>query len=730
MSTRPALRALADRVGVLSEYRDYQGGRRETSDQARVALLAAMGIDASSEAAARAALERWDQATAKRLAPPVLVGRVSDPATRRLRLSLPIGAAQRPLDYELRVEEESGREHLLTGRLQPKGRKPMRPAGTQGRRRHRPAEAESRAQLTLPVPSEPGYHRLALSLSDGQQAEMPWIVCPDSCLPISQVIDEPRRFGIWTHLYTLRSRQNWGVGDLSDLDALVRWTAQVGGCFVGLNPLHALRNQAEHISPYSPVSRLYRNPLYLDVTAVPELGHAPEARRLIESERYRQALAELRRSQRVDYQRVMELKRPVLQALHRSFAAQHRDRDSARGRAYAEFLERQGRPLTDFASFWALADHLGSHNHHMWPDPYRDPTHPDVERFRADHFERVDYYRYLQFELDRQLTQAARAAELSIGLYGDLAIGTSPEGSDPWAFPGLFLDGVYIGAPPDEHSDLGQEWGLPPVDPRALRADGYRYWILLLRNALDHMGALRIDHVMGLFRQYWVPAGRPATEGAYMRFPAHDLLAILALESRRSGAVIIGEDLGTVPRGLPARLARWNILSSRVLYFERSRRGTFRPARQYSPRALVTANTHDHPPLAGYWAGRDLELRYQTGILDGEHALEQARQERQAARRALLRRLAAEGCLPTPEPPATAAELSAAVHAFLSRTPSPVLGIWLDDLTGEVEPVNVPGTGLDQHPNWSRRSSLAMEQLRRDPQVARTLQAVSERAGP
>ncbi len=716
MADRPALRALAEKQGILPSYLDNEGVTRWTSDESRVAILAAMGIDASSEATAALALEAAEERSAHRPLDSVVVQQARRAGSAWLNFRPPRSLGGTKLDYRLELQVESGQIHVAEGRA-------------------RLPREHAQAVVRLPVEPGPGYHRLRLELGSGTAATTHYsslIVCPSSCLSAREILNGQRRFGIWTHLYSARGTDDWGVGDMGVLRSLVDWAGENHAAFVGLNPLHALNNRGADISPYSPLSRLYRNIIYIDIEQVPELADCAEARSLIASPDFQRELAALRERRHVDYESVMALKSSVLRLLHRAFVDRHRDRNTERGQAYAEFVERRGESLTDFATFVVLADHLNSAHGpdwRLWPAPYRSPHTAEVETFRQSHSEQVDMQRYLQFELDRQIASVASASALPIGLYGDLAIGTAPSGSDPWMFPDLFLSGATVGAPPDDYSLEGQDWALPPVDPVKLRAEAYRYWIVLLRNALEHMGALRIDHVMGLFRQYWIPAGRPATEGAYVRFPAADLLAILALESRRHRSLIIGEDLGTVPRGLPAVLKRWGILSSRVLYFEKYDRGDYRPSRRYSRRALVSANTHDHPPLVGFWQGRDLELRDQVGNLGEGCRLADAMQERERERRALVTRLRRERCLTGPIPAAPYPQLCKSVYAMLARTPAPLVGVWLDDLAGEADPVNLPGIDIDRYPGWSRRLTSSIEELRRDASVEEVLSGVRKRAG-
>jgi len=706
MHEQSPLRDLADRAGIVPSYVDQTGTEtRATSDETRAAILQAMGIDASTPEAARRALEEMRARDGARVVAPVRVVRRGDPDAARVELRAPGDAAG---DAEWSVE------------LVPERGEPRRLAGTA-----RPGRNGTVAVELGELPPE-GYHRLRVSVRAGgveRGGEQALVVVPDACPAVVEVAGRERVFGVIANLYTVRGARNWGVGDLSDLGALLEWTAEVGGAFVGVNPLHALRNAGADVSPYSPVSRLFRNPIYLDVEAVPELAESGEARRMLESDALRREREALRASDRVEYERVMALKRRVLAVLHREFAARHAAATSERGRAYRDYVREQGEALEAFATFEALADELGTGSWREWPERFRDPASPAVAAFRTDRAEAVDFHRWLQWELDRQLGEAAARggrAGLAVGLYQDLAIGTSGSSADVWANPRLFLPGASIGAPPDEYSASGQNWGLPPMDPRALREDGYRYWIALVRASMRHAGALRIDHAVGLFRQFWIPEGLDGARGAYVRLPADDLLGILALEARRHGALVVGEDLGTVPEDVPPTMHARGVLSSRVFYFEREG-DAFRAAAEYEPMSLATANTHDMPSLAGFWAARDVDLKREVGLIDGDRAAAEQRRARLRERRAILERLAADGALPAAEEPASPAELRGAVHDFLCRTPAALVGFSLDDLVGEVEPVNLPGVPPDRFASWTRKLATPVEALATDPDVRAAL---------
>lgn len=709
MARRPNLRRLADLAGILPSFIDQQGTTRYTNDETREALLCAMGLDASTEASAGESLQRRIDEASKRLVEPITVSRGRAPTHIAVTLPRSWSHGAR-VEWNLSIQEESGTVH----------------------KRASYGSAPDPRALRIALPKLPlGYHRAFISLRAGGKTldgEQLLVVAPRRCPTIHQLLMGQKIFGLLANLYTVRSRMNWGVGDLRDLRRLGAWAAENGADFIGINPLHAVWNKGTDISPYSPVSRLYRNLIYLDLEAVPELASTSGVKKRLASPAMRRDIERLRASSHVDYERIFSIKRDLLEPLHQTFDKQHRDADTARGRAYRHYLQQQSEALIRFATFMALAEHFEKKGHgldwHNWPLPYRNPRSQEVSSFQKRHRRAVDFHCWVQFEIDRQLQSAAHFARtkgMRIGLYEDLAIGSSPRGSDPWMFAGLFLDNIRIGAPPDNFQPLGQNWNLPPIDPLELAEQRYEYWTRLLRNSFAHAGALRVDHVMGLFRQFWIPAGQPGSAGAYVRQPANELLGILALESARAGAMVIGEDLGTAPPGFTAVLRDWGIASTRVLYFERTKRRAFRAARAYPSNALATANTHDLATLEGFWTGRDIELKHALGLIRSNVELSAQKLERERDKVLLLRRLTGAGIVPASRRQLSGVELRRAVHTFLQKTPAALVGISLDDLIGERDPVNVPGVTNDRYPNWSRRMRMSFEQLQRNPAVRRAL---------
>lgn len=687
MAERPGLRALADELGIVASYRGHDGATRDTSDDTRIALLAAMGVDASTEKQAREILVQRREARRERTIDPVRVTRLGESQARTLPTSLGRGGR-----WRVAVELESGG--------------------------HRQAEGSSLldgASVRLPAVNETGRHRLRLFVrsSAGEvEAEQAWIVAPKTCTSVRERIGNDRAFGVLANLYSVRDGRR-PFGDLATLKRIVRWAGGTGASFVGVNPLNAIRAGDSEISPYSPITRMFRSELYLDLEAIPEVRESALAQRLLGRAR--------RDAAWIDYPAERAFRWKVLRALHTVFRRGARSGSDARRRAYMKYVRAGGARLEGFALFRVLDAHFGTdrggtEGWRSWPVEYRDPASVAVSEFARAHADEVDLHRWVQFEIDRQLAgvdRAARRSGLPLGIYQDLPIGAVPSGCEEWLLRSLFCSGASIGAPPDAFFAGGQTWGLAPIDPHAMRAGAYAYWSELLQRAFAHAGALRIDHIMGLARQYWVPQGGSAGDGAYVRMPADELFGVLAMESRRANAVVIGEDLGTVPEEIPPLLERWGVLSTKVLYFERTSSGGFRAPNSFPRRAFVSVNTHDLATLAGYQAALDVELNYRAGVLSEDRA-----REAQAARGdevESLRRWANA----TPD-----GELSPAVHSRLAAAPSALLGVSLDDLAGEREPVNLPGVPGDVYPSWRRRMGRTLAEIADDPVVEETLRSI------
>ncbi len=544
-----------------------------------------------------------------------------------------------------------------------------------------------------------------------------------------------RLWGVTVQLYGLRSRRNWGIGDFTDLAALLEFTAAAGGDLVGLNPLHALfPDDPAHISPYSPSHRGFLNVLYIDVEAVPELAECAAAQRHLASADFLARLAALRAAKLVDYPGVAAVKLAILRELF----AQFRANGGPRAAAFAAWRAEQGDALERFARFEALQAHFRRQDASVWgwpvwPAAYRDPESPAVAEFAAAHAEEVAWHAWLQWLADRQLAAcAARACQLgmAVGIYRDLAVGANPGGAEVWSNRAVFADGAHAGAPPDEINLMGQDWGLPPYVPHRLADVDFLPFRAILAANMRHAGAVRIDHVMGLMRLFWVPVDRPASEGAYVAYPFEAMLGCVTRESRRAACLVIGEDLGTVPAGFRERLVAAGAFSYHPLIFERDPDGQFRLPAEFAPQGIAAASTHDLPTLAGFWRGEDIRERARLGLFPSEALRERAAMERDWDRGRLLWALEREGLLPAgvSKDPTAMPEISpaivAAIHAYLARSRAQLFVVQAEDLTGMHEQANLPGTREHQHPNWQRRLPLPLEDWAGDARIGAILDAV------
>jgi (1->4)-alpha-D-glucan 1-alpha-D-glucosylmutase len=712
-----ALVRLAELHGIAQDYRDTQGRTQVASPITLRALLATMGIAAATEAEVEHALaahavERWRQA-----APPVVVARQGTHPTMRINFALSTDIAT----LSWRLTEEGGAAHagLLAPGLLP-----------DAMRMEVDGKTMTARQFELPLKPPLGYHRLAIAAGESVLAEILVIVTPARCYSPPSLDNSGRQWGFTLQLYALRSERNWGIGDFTDLAVTCEHSAAAGASFVGVNPLHALfPGNPAHASPYSPSSRLFLNILYLDVEAIFEFSECEEALALVRSQDFQSSLQRLRGLELVDYVGVAELKRRVLALVYAHFRDRHLGPGSARSNAFNAFCSEGGEALRCYALFEALQEHFASAGFTIagwqaWPEGFRDPSSPQVQHFAVEHAERVDYFRYLQWQAELQLgtvVRRSREAGLNLGLYADLAVSVDRAGAEVWTNQRLYAATANVGAPPDDFNLSGQDWGLPPPLPNRLEEAGYAPFVATLRANMRHASALRIDHVMGLMRLFWVPVGGKASEGAYVHYPFADLLGILALESHRRRCLVIGEDLGTVPEALHGALADAGVLSYRVLLFEQES-GAFKPPATYPARAIVTVSTHDLPTLAGWWSGRDLALRAELGLFPNEALHEQQLVDRALDRARLLLAVDHERLLPlgvSADPsllPSMTAEVACAVQAFLARTPAELLAVQLEDALGVGDQVNLPASA-DMHPNWRRKLPRATERFDRDERL-------------
>lgn len=689
------LQRLAAGAGIATAWWDIAGIRHVPGNDTLRALLASLRLPADTATAARESLARLAEEQTAAL-PPSLLAEAGEPV--ELRLGPDCGAGP----VRLLLADAQGDERTIAIAADQGVMEPQH--GVDGRL------FATRRVLLPPLPA--GRYRLRLADRD---ASSHLLVAPPRCFLPPALAAGRRAWGVAAQVYTLRRAQDdQGIGDLGCLAALAHAAAAAGAAVVGINPLHALfptdRNRA---SPYYPSDRRFLDPLLIDVTAPPiPLRHPAVAAALAAAWPLLARLAEL---PLIDYPAVWRAKLPVLEA---AFAAIGAEPECAR------FVAAGGTALRDFARFDALAEAAPEPDWHRWPAALHDPAGPTVAKVAAP--QRVAFHAFLQWVADRQLATAAGQG-LAIGLYRDLAVGAAPDGAEAWAAGGDLLSGVTVGAPPDPLGPEGQNWGLPPPDPRALRSSGFAALAELLAANMRHAGALRIDHVMGLARLFLVPAGGHPRDGTYLAYPFAEQLGHVALASRQHRCLVVGEDLGTVPDFVRAGLVRRGVLSYQVLRFAREG-GHLRPPGRLPPLAVACAATHDIATVAGWWQGADIDERVALGQLDATAAA-QERQRRSAEKAELIALLQREGLALTraADTAPLGEDLLEAVHALLVRTPCLLVLAQADDLAGETVAVNLPGTDRER-PNWRRRLRLDLAALgNRFPACFRSLDGATFR---
>lgn len=679
----PALGELADRFGISTQFYDWKGRHTQVGEQTVIAILAEFGVDASTPERARAVAQRVRDDHWRRIVQPCVVLRAGQEG--RVDVHVPAGAP-----VSLRIVGEDGNDHL--------------PWQVDNWNPDRPIDGRMIGEATFGIPGNLplGYHELIVTIgthdADGSAADGGIHTTATSTIIVTpNRVGLPRRMGasrVWGYaaqLYSVRSHHSWGLGDLTDLADLCTWSASQGAGYLLTNPLHAAEVAGRmEPSPYLPSSRLFVNPIYIRPELIAEYHDLDQYdASLIESLRTTtldddpQAL--------LDRDRTWQAKSQALELIHRV------DMSASRRMAFTAFRVARGRRLEDFAT-WCLLSELHGSDWHDWPAELHDPHGAAVARVRREHADRIDFHMWLQWIADQQLSTAQSCgtdAGMPVGLICDLAVGVNGSGADAWMLNGLFAREMNVGAPPDPFNQAGQDWGQPPMRPDVLEQMAYAPLREMVSSALRHAGGARIDHIMGLFRLWWVPRGLGPRHGAYVRYNHEAMVGVVALEAYRAGALVIGEDLGTVEPWVRDHLASRGILGTSIMWFETGPDGRPKQPQQWREHAMSSVTSHDLPPTSSYLRGDHVELRDRLGLLT--ESVDEERENARRERETWLASLRQQGVLEADEDDPE--QVTLAMHTLLTRTPSKVINATLTDAVGDPRTQNLPGTE-DEYPNW------------------------------
>ncbi|PBP38675.1 4-alpha-glucanotransferase [Pseudomonas syringae] len=676
------LERLATEAGLSVHWVDANARPQTVSPDVLRKVLEALGYPAENGEAIDASLLRLQKASHGTTAPPLLTVDVES----NLDLSQWF-APQTP--FTLHLEDGSSLDARLT------------------------------SSAELPALAPPGYQQLEIA---GQHLTI--AVAPKTCFSMAMATDtsKPHGWGLTAQLYSLRREGDGGFGDTEALEKVLRSAGERGADALGISPIHAMfANDPHRYSPYSPSSRLFLNSLYASPGAI--LGESAW-RQAIEDARVGDEMKRLETQTLIDWPAAANAKWKALHALYEGFSAGdhplHEDFNSFR-HSGGEALENHCR----FEALCAESETLNiGNNWHEWPEQFKDPRGEAVAEFAKNHSEQIGFHAFAQWLIARGLERAqvaARSSGMRVGLIADLAVGADGAGSQAWSRQDELLSALTVGAPPDILNRAGQSWGISAFSPDGLKRNGFRAFIEMLRANFAHAGGLRIDHVMGLQRLWVIPQGAPPSEGAYLNFPLDDMLRLLSLESWRHKAIVLGEDLGTVPEGLSEKLSARAILGMRVLLFEQNN-GQFKPILDWSDQALATTSTHDLPTLAGWLSELDIEWNARLGHIDEQHE-SQWREERTREYES-LRRALSQNIDSMPSGTEDPAQIIDASISYLGHTRAPLVLLPIEDALGVEEQANLPGT-IDSHPNWRRRLPGDAASLLDNPNAARRLELLS-----
>ncbi len=557
-----------------------------------------------------------------------------------------------------------------------------------------------------------GYHKIEYKYAKSKaefRFERSFIVAPKASY-IPDDFHHQKYWGIGAHLYSLKGAGHKTNGDFADFKELVELASQNGAQFVGLNPLTALYpHHPEEASPYSPSSRCFLNPIYIELPA--EKNKKPAA-------------------EWIDYKASYQERFAILKEKYENFIALSDEHEDKIG--FKKWVREDEDRLIFFGIYHVLAEYLKEYNPKNWPEEYQNPKSSETAEIAKKYAKEVTFHIWMQWIADSQLAKIAQKAkkELGIGLYGDLAVGVTAFGVESWS-QDVIVSNVSFGAPPDQFSAMGQNWAISPFNPKKLREEAFESFIHMVRKNMRYCGALRIDHIIGLRQLYWIMDGMPATEGVYVSNPYQELLGIIALESHRNQCIVIGEDLGNVPWGMRDEMEYENLLGYRVFWFETWESGLFKRPDAYSWKALASITTHDLPTIYGYWHGRDLAIRRKTGDFPSIEAQEALEKIREQEKHNLLAALKDQGLLAwdVSVENVNMQELVKALHIYVARSHSQMMMVQIDDLSFEEDPLNMPGLNQQQYPSWRRRLSHDTQEYMQSDDVRDMLWAVRQNRG-
>ncbi len=718
-SPKPAhVETLADRYGLARSYTDGVGVRRSLEPAVLTSILSSMGVPTDAKAQQRG---EPNQDSSRQLVEDVVI--------------IPESTRVPSLVMTIPVDQASLGDESISWVIQDEQQ--VKQAGSLAAQKCQILEQTVidcvpyvRLRIPLRVSLDLGYYWGTFSVRNSHrllEGRSFLIVAPRRCyIPANP----SQSFGVSVQLYNVHTSQNWGIGDFRDLRKILQWARKdLRAATIGVSPLH---DPAVGVcSPYSPSSRLFYNPLYLDLEAISEFRSTPAIQRRCHSKQFQKKLDRLRASRLVQYDRVRAVKFDILDRLYRAFQSQHVQARTSRFRKFRQYCLAQREYLEPYCLFQVLSEKFGTSAWRQWPQIYQSPRSAQVQALLNTHQSRIGYFQYVQWQCELQLAGLDRLAtrlNLPYRLYHDLPVGVHPDGADAWIFQEELAEGITLGAPPDPINLQGQNWGLMAPVPWRMRTAGYRFFIETLRRNMQYAGMIRIDHALGLFRLFIIPEGATGQAGTYVKTQVNEMLAIVALESVRYNVMVVGEDLGAVTPEIRARLLKGGIHSYRLMPFEKTETGKFKTPKQYPKQAIVSFSTHDLPTFQGFWGGRDIEAKSLAHLYQTEEQIEQDWEGRMQDRIAFLQALVKEGLLPEKVMkaiPMHAPDVFArAAYAFLARTPCRVMIIPLEDLLGELEAPNLPGASSDAYPSWQLRLRRPFHVFRHDSRIPSLVRSV------